>query len=67
MRQKLLKSIFMCCFLLGFIFSSAFCYSQNYTQKQKDSILNAYVTLPNSDIKMVPPAFFKAFVKDGKF
>ncbi len=41
--------------------------SQGFNQEQKDSILNAYVTLPNSDIRMVPPAYFKPFLNDGKF
>ena len=67
MWQKLLKSYFKMVLVAGLICSSASSYSQNYTQKQKDSVLNAYVNLPNSDIKMVPPAYFKAFMKDGKF
>jgi hypothetical protein len=67
MRKNLRKSFIKCLIITGVFCSSSFCFSQNYTQHQKDSILNAYVTLPNSDIKMVPPAFFKAFLKDGKF
>ena len=42
-------------------------FSQGFSKAQKDSILNAYVTVPNSDIRIVPPAYFKAFVNDGKF
>jgi len=42
-------------------------FPQGLSQAQKDSVLNAYVTLPNSDIKMVPPAYFKPFMNDGKF
>lgn len=42
-------------------------YSQKYTEQQKDSILNSYITLPGSDIQIVPPAYFKPFIKEGKF
>jgi hypothetical protein len=61
--NNLLKAIFSIVF---FCLSYA-SFSQGLSQSQKDSILNAYVTLPNSDIRMVPPAYFKAFINDGKF
>lgn len=40
---------------------------QGLSQAQKDSILNTYVTIPNSDIRLIPPAYFKPFLNDGKF
>ena len=61
--DNLLKTIFS----IVFFCLSYTSFSQGFSQEQKDSILNAYVTLPNSDIRMVPPAFFKPFINDGKF
>ncbi len=67
MGKSMVKGLCKSIIITGVICTSSFCFSQNYTQHQKDSILNAYVTIPNSDIKMVPPAYFKGFLKDGKF
>ncbi len=60
-------SRFRIMFLLAVMGLSHSCFSQGFNEAQKDSILNAYVTVPNSDISIVPPAYFKAFVNDGKF
>jgi len=53
--------------LIAAILLSCTGFSQGFSEAQKDSIMNAYVTVPNSDIRIVPPAYFKAFVNDGKF
>ena len=42
-------------------------HGQTVSREKKDSVLNSYITLPNSDIQIVPPPYFKPFVKDGKF
>ncbi|MCK9611717.1 MAG: hypothetical protein PHR81_06205 [Bacteroidales bacterium] len=63
--QKIIKTSLLIIFFI--LLSSKCLYSQGFTQEQKDSILNAYVTVPNSNIQIVPPAYFKAFVNDGVF
>jgi len=41
--------------------------AQALSDKQKDSLLNTYVTIPGTKVQFVPPAYFKPFAKDGKF
>lgn len=63
MRSKiLLLGIFL--FILFHNFNSL---AQKYSQQQQDSILKSYITVPETDLSIVPPAFFKGFIKDGKF
>lgn len=64
---KITSNILKTILVIVFFCLSYGSFSQGFSQAQKDSVLNAYVTIPNSDISMVPPAYFKAFVKDGKF
>ncbi len=65
--NKLTCIVIKAFFIIAFLCLSCNTFSQGFSQSQKDSILNAYVTVPNSDIRIVPPAFFKGFIKDGKF
>jgi hypothetical protein len=65
--NKITNHTFRILLVLVSFFLSYDSYSQGFSQAQKDSVLNAYVTLPNSDISMVPPAYFKPFLNDGKF
>lgn len=51
--------ILVCC--------GSFVFSQQLTDKQKDSLLNNIVTVPGTDISIIPPAYFKPYVNDGKF
>lgn len=37
------------------------------TQAQKDSLLNNWQDIPGTSIRMIPPAYFKPFIKDGKY
>ncbi|HOY33038.1 MAG TPA: hypothetical protein PKW80_14255 [Bacteroidales bacterium] len=64
---KLTGNLIISIFVVVFFSLSSLSFSQGLSQAQKDSILNAYVTLPNSDVRIVPPAYFKAFANDGKF
>ncbi len=52
-------------FLLIFLVNET--WSQKLTQQQKDSMMTTYINVPNSSIKIIPPAYFKPFSKDGKF
>jgi hypothetical protein len=55
--------LFYLCFFTG----SFYIHAQNVTQQQKDSLLNNWQNVPGTNIKIIPPAYFKPFFKDGKF
>jgi hypothetical protein len=42
-------------------------YAQKITQQKKDSLLNNWQDIPGTGIKIIPPAYFKPFYKDGKY
>jgi hypothetical protein len=42
-------------------------HAQKVTQQQKDSLLNNWQDIPGTDIRIIPPAYFKPFIKDGKY
>lgn len=41
--------------------------AQQVSQKQKDSLLNNWQDIPGTSIRMIPPAYFMPFVKEGKY
>ena len=43
------------------------CQAQNLNQHQKDSLLNNWQDIPGTDIRLIPPAYFKPFVKGGNY
>lgn len=42
-------------------------FGQHITQTQKDSLLNNWQDIPGTDIRIIPPAYFKPFIKEGKY
>ena len=59
------KIQFVLLFILTIVFNNS--WSQKLTEQQKDSMLTTYISVPNSTIKIIPPAYFKPFTNDGKF
>ena len=64
-RLSLVRLLLFLC-LCSFIGNTCI-FAQKVTQQQKDSLLNNWQQVPGTDIKIIPPAYFKPFVKDGKF
>ncbi len=66
MRQNLRSSILILCCLATFL-CTVNVSAQQPTQHQKDSLLNNWQDIPGTNIKIIPPAYFKPFIKDGKY
>jgi hypothetical protein len=62
-RSLLLKSLTTTAIILWV----GVAHAQQLSDKQKDSLLNNVVTVPGTDISIIPPAYFKPYVNDGKF
>jgi hypothetical protein len=54
-------------FLLVFLCQGVSVSAQQVSQKQKDSLLNNWQDIPGTTIRMIPPAYFMPFVKEGKY
>ena len=65
LRKLLLPTLGSFCLL--FVFSVSQGFAQNITQHQKDSLLNNWQDIPGTSVKIIPPAYFKPFIKDGKY
>jgi hypothetical protein len=59
------KSLILICLALWTVSGTAV--GQQISQHQKDSLLNNWQDIPGTDIKIIPPAYFKPFIKDGKY
>jgi hypothetical protein len=64
-KQLRFKLLILLC--LAMICGSQTALGQQPTQRQKDSLLNNWQQIPGTDIKIIPPAYFKPFIKDGKY
>ncbi len=53
--------------LLAFFCLNIEAAAQQVSQKQKDSLLNNWQDIPGTSIRMIPPAYFMPFVKEGKY
>lgn len=64
--KKTLRGIFLLFFFLLFASIGNDANGQ-VTKAQKDSLLNNWQNIPGTDIRIIPPAYFKPFVKEGKY
>jgi hypothetical protein len=65
LRLFWMKLLILTCFAI--VFGQSVCVGQKVSQQQKDSLLNNWQEIPGTDIKIIPPAYFKPFIKDGKY
>lgn len=52
---------------LMFFVTQTMVFAQKVSQQQKDSLLNNWQEVPGTNLKIIPPAYFKPFIKEGKY